>query len=244
MNYNVLGIDIYFANYNEILEKIFSEDIRTIACANQYYLNLAFENKDYKKNLNAFDLIFPDGIGLKWAAGIKDKNELVKKLERVNGSDIYPEIIKKIFNKKLSLYILGDSQIVLDNALKNIKGSFEGIKITGIHHGYFDLHNEKIIEDINSSDPFFLLVGLGAPRQEEWINMWKDKLNAKKIVAVGGGLRVLAGDRKRGPIWVRNMGLEWFVRLITEPVKNWKRYIIGIPLFIYRVLIQKIQSYE
>lgn len=242
MKYNILGINIFFANYSDILNQIFSENTRTIACANQHYLNLAYENSEYKKNLNSFDLIFPDGIGLKWAAGFHDYFDVVKKLERTNGSDIYPEIINRIFNENLSLYILGDSQIVLDNALKKITDKYKGIKITGIHNGYFDLYDKSIIEDINSSNPFLLIVGLGAPRQEEWIKRWKDSLNAQKIVAVGGGLRVIAGDRSRGPQWVRNIGMEWLVRLITEPSKNWKRYIIGIPLFIYRVSKQKFQK--
>ena len=242
MEYNILGINVFFANYNEILEKIFSKEIRTVTCANQYYLNLAFENGNYRKNLNAFDLIFPDGVGLKLAAGITDYHDIVKKLDRINGSDIYPEIINRIFNENLSLYILGDSQNVLDSALKNIVERFRGIKITGAHHGYFDLFDENIIEEINASNPFLLIVGLGAPRQEEWINRWKNKLNAAKIVAVGGGLRIIAGDRRRGPVWMRNIGLEWLVRLLTEPSKTWKRYIIGIPLFIYRVLKQKFQK--
>src|ERR1035437_2934626 len=202
MKYNIFGIDVYFANYNEILDKIFSEDIRTVTCANQHYLNLAYVNKNYRKNLNSFDLIFPDGVGLKWGAGVTDYSNIVK----------------------------------------NIMGKFRGIKITGVHHGYFDLYDESIIEGVNSSNPFLLLVGLGAPRQEEGIARWKDKLNARKIVAVGGGLRVFAGDRRRGPMWVRNIGLEWLVRLLTEPAKTWKRYIIGIPLFIYRVLKQKFQK--
>jgi N-acetylglucosaminyldiphosphoundecaprenol N-acetyl-beta-D-mannosaminyltransferase len=242
MKYNIFGVDVFFANYNEILDKIFSEDIRTVTCANQHYLNLAYQNRDYRKNLNSFDLIFPDGVGLKWAADLTDNNDIVRKFERINGSDIYPEIINRIFNENLSLYILGDSQIVLDSAVKNIMDKFRGIKITGVHHGYFDLYDESIIERINSSNPFLLIVGLGAPRQEEWINRWKYKLNARKIVAVGGGLRVFAGDRRRGPVWVRNIGLEWLVRLLTEPAKTWRRYIIGIPLFIYRVLKQKFQK--
>jgi N-acetylglucosaminyldiphosphoundecaprenol N-acetyl-beta-D-mannosaminyltransferase len=241
MNYTIFGVEIFFANYNELLEIIFSENIRTVTCANQYYLNLAYENTDYLKNLNTFDLIFPDGVGLKWAAGIKDGSEIVKKLERINGSDIYPEIINRIFNENLSMYILGDSQIVLDTALKNILDKYRGIKITGTHNGYFDPSDESIIEEINSSNPFLIIVGLGAPRQEEWINKWKSKLKANKIVAVGGGLRIIAGNRSRGPLWVRNIGLEWLVRLVTEPAKTWKRYIIGIPVFIYRVLKQKFQ---
>jgi exopolysaccharide biosynthesis WecB/TagA/CpsF family protein len=241
MKYNIFGVDVFFANYKEILDKIFSEGIRTIACANQHYLNLAYENKVYKENLNSFDLVFPDGVGLKWAAGLTDSHDFVKSLERINGSDIYPEIINRIFNENLSLYILGDSQLVLDSAVQKIVDEFQGIKITGTHHGYFNLLDERIIEEINSSNPFLLMVGLGAPRQEEWINRWKDRLNAQKIVAVGGGLRVIAGDRRRGPVWVRNIGLEWLVRLLTEPAKNWKRYIIGIPLFIYRILKQKLQ---
>jgi N-acetylglucosaminyldiphosphoundecaprenol N-acetyl-beta-D-mannosaminyltransferase len=242
MKCNIFGIEVYFANYEEILDKIFSDKIRTVTCANQYYLNLAFENKNYQKNLNSFDLIFPDGIGLKWAAGLSEFQDTVKKLERINGSDIYPALINRIFNENLSLYILGDSQRVLDGALNKILDKFRGIKISGTHHGYFDLHDENIVNSINSSNPYLLFVGLGAPRQEEWINRWKDKLNAKKIVAIGGGLRVIAGDRKRGPVWIRNLGLEWLVRLLTEPAKNWKRYIIGIPVFIYRVLKQKFQK--
>jgi N-acetylglucosaminyldiphosphoundecaprenol N-acetyl-beta-D-mannosaminyltransferase len=242
MKSNIFGIEIFFANYDEILDKIFSDDIRTITCANQHYLNLAYGNKEYHKNLNSFDLIFPDGVGLKWAAGVTDYCDIVKKLERINGSDIYPDLINRIFNQNLSLYILGDSQLVLDGAIKNIKDKFRGIKITGTHNGYFDLQDESIIKVINSTNPYFLMVGLGAPRQEEWINRWKDKLYARKIVAVGGGLRIIAGDRRRGPVWVRKMGLEWLVRLLTEPAKNWKRYIIGIPVFIYRVLKQKFQK--
>lgn len=242
MKYNIFGINVYFGNYNEILDKIFSENIRTITCANQYYLNLAYENKEYRNNLNSFDLIFPDGVGLKWAAGIKDYKDIIKKLERINGSDLYPEIINKIFNENLSLYILGDSQAVLDCAVKTIKDNYQGIKIVGIHNGYFDLTDNTIIEEINSLNPSVIFVGLGAPRQEEWINNWKNKLIAAKIIAVGGGLRVIAGDRRRGPVWVRNIGLEWLVRLISEPDKTWKRYIIGIPLFIFRVLKQKFQE--
>src|ERR1039457_3707435 len=205
MKYNIFGVDVFFDNYNEILDKIFSEDIRTVTCANQHYLNVAYRNKEYRKNLNSFDLIFPDGVGLKWAADITDYNNIVKKFERINGSDIYPEIINRIFKENLSLFILGDSQIVLDSAVKNIMDKFSGIKINGMHHGYFDLYDKSIIESVNSSNPFLLIVGLGAPRQEEWINRWKDKLNAGKIVAVGGGLRVFAGGGRRGPLWVRNI---------------------------------------
>jgi N-acetylglucosaminyldiphosphoundecaprenol N-acetyl-beta-D-mannosaminyltransferase len=113
--------------------------------------------------------------------------------------------------------------------------------VVGLLDGYRYLSNKKILNIINIKEPDILFVGLGAPRQEKWIIENINHLKSKKIIAVGGWFRILANDRKRGPKFFRKMGLEWLIRLVTEPKYVWRRYLIGIPLFIYRIIILKVK---
>jgi N-acetylglucosaminyldiphosphoundecaprenol N-acetyl-beta-D-mannosaminyltransferase len=237
MNKNILGINVLFESYKGLLSTFFASGIRTYTCANHHYLNIAYEQNDYRNYLESFGVIFSDGLGSKLAAKLLYDG---KKIERTTGSDFYPILLKEINAKGLPLYILGDTQKILDKAVENLKGSFPGIKICGSHQGYFDIMDKSVVDDINRKSPYLLLVGLGALRQESWVKHWKDELNVEKILVIGGWLRVISGDRKRGPLWARKMGLEWLVRLITEPRRSWKRYVVGIPLFVYRVCKQKV----
>lgn len=237
--YDILGVNVFFVNYSEILDSIFNSSLKTFSCVNQYYVNLAFEDKNYKSNLNSFDLIHPDGIGIIFAKNILYKNSIP--FSRVNGSDLYFRIIEEAYNKKKKMYFLGDSEKVINNAVKEIKKIIPELEISGYDHGYIDLDDYKIIEKINSTNSFILFVGLGAKRQEYWTIKWKDQLNVEKIINIGGGFRVISKDRLRGPVLLRKFGLEWLVRLIEEPKKYWRRYLIGIPLFLYRVIKFKFQ---
>ena len=237
MKKNILGINVQFESYNELLSRFFTSGCRTYTCANHHYLNISFENTSYRQALESFDVIFPDGLGTKLAAKVLyDGN----KIDRITGSDFYPILLKEINERGLSLYILGDTQKILNKAIEKIKEVYPGIKICGSHKGYFDGNEKNIIDDINLKSPYLVLVGSGAPRQEKFIIQWKDEIKAEKILVIGGWLRVISGDRKRGPLWIRQIGLEWFVRLISEPRRSWKRYVVGIPMFIYRILKQKL----
>ena len=236
MKTNVLGIDISFENYQEMLSRMWDDNFKTFTCVNVNYLNLTVKNKNYRENLRSFDIIHPDGIGAKLAAKILGHKEYI---EKIGGSDFYLLLFEKVRLLELPIYILGDKQFILDKAVKNIKELFPGIIMAGYHHGYIDKNDRTIVEEINRAKPFLLLVGMGAPQQEEWVIKWKDEIKANKILVIGGGLRVLAGKRKRGPLWMRKLSLEWVVRLVTEPRYCWRRYIIGIPLFLYRVFRQR-----
>jgi N-acetylglucosaminyldiphosphoundecaprenol N-acetyl-beta-D-mannosaminyltransferase len=234
----IFDIDIDFSDYSSLLGKIFSKDTRTITCVNQYYLNIIMNDNEYKSLVQKFDLIHPDGIGVviakKILCGLK------RKVTKVTGSDLYFMILEKMNVRRNSLFLLGDSEEVVKLAKSKINMFYPNISVNGFHHGYIDLADNVIIEEINATKPDFLFVGLGVKRQEYWIDKWKKDLNAKKIIAMGGGLRVVAGDRPRGSKVLQNLGFEWFIRLITEPKKMWKRYLIGIPLFIFRVIKYKV----
>ena len=119
---------------------------------------------------------------------------------------------------------------------------YPGLKIVGVHNGYFDEKEEKkIIQDIKKKAPSILLVGLGAPKQEKWIYDNIRLVGAKVAIGVGGSFDVMAGNVKRAPKIFRRLGLEWFHRLITQPTR-WRR-MMRLPKFALTVLSTRAVSY-
>lgn len=235
MKADLLGINIDFISYSELLECIFGSDIRTITYANQYVLNESFRDDSLKHNLQSFDLIHPDGIGVQKAL----KKIYNENSARITGSDLYYKIFDVLNKKRLSVFLYGSEPLVLKKAADYIRKNYENISINGSIDGFSDISNEALVNYINESPSYILFVGTGTPRQEEWIINNKHLIKAEKIISIGGGLRVISGDRIRGPVFMRKLGLEWLVRLFEEPVKNFKRYIIGIPLFLIRLNRQR-----
>ncbi len=235
MKADLLGINITFISYEELLNSIFKSDIKTVTYANQYVLNESFKNEKLRKSIQSFDLVHADGIGVQKAL----KRLYNRSAPRVNGSDLYYRFFEKLNEKLSSIFIYGSEKDVIDKAVKFIKNKYPKIIISGFIDGYEDVSDEKIIEEINRKSPEILFVATGTPNQEEWISKYKQIIKASKIIAIGGGLRVISGDRHRGPVFIRKAGLEWLVRLFEEPVRYFKRYVIGIPLFITRINKQK-----
>lgn len=232
----IFGVQISFLDYDQLLKRWFDDSTKTIASVNQHFLNLAYNNEKFKEHLNEFDLVFPDGIGVRFAAKLL-------RLTSINGErTTFPDLLLRVFPKSSfqddSYYFFGGKTAIIEKTVENIRREFPNVNIIGFHEGH-EFNNKKILDKINNLKPKFLVVGLGGIMQEKWIVENSRKLNVGKIFAVGGALRVFAGDRSRGPILLRKLGLEWLVRLLTEPIYVWKRYLIGIPLFIFRVLKEK-----
>jgi N-acetylglucosaminyldiphosphoundecaprenol N-acetyl-beta-D-mannosaminyltransferase len=113
---------------------------------------------------------------------------------------------------------------------------YPGLRIAGARDGYFKSHEEQsVVDDINSSGARILLVAFGAPRQELWLKRWRSELEPPVGMGVGGLFDFYSGRMPRAPVWMREMGLEWVFRLMQEPGRMWRRYVIGNPLFLYRV---------
>lgn len=231
--FNIFGIKINLADYDSLVKTFLSEKKTTFGCVNQYYLNLAYEDHRYRDLLNKLEIVHVDGIGIYLAILFISRFRTTP--PRVTGSDFYLLLLGQIELKKLRLYILGDTSEVLNKAQKKILVQYPTINIVGVHHGFIDNDDYRIVENIKSKNPDVIFVGLGSKKQEQWINKWHNEFPEGKIIAIGGGLRAIGGDRNRGNKLFQKMGLEWFVRLITEPKKVWKRYLLGIPLFILRV---------
>ena len=196
----------------------------------------ARKDKMYADVLNAGNLVLPDGIGVVLAS----KLNKVKLPERVDGCGFCLQMFDRMRGLNKTAYFLGGAPGVAEKAKVKIENDYSGMKVVGVHDGYFDAEKEKlIIDEINKLQPDLLLVGTGFPRQENWIDKNEDKLNCRAAIGVGGSLDVYAGNVKRAPkIWVR-LGLEWFYRLISEPRKRFKRQLV-LPLFVFVVLWYKI----
>lgn len=229
-----LNVPIDVITINEAVDKIIGfvgeDKTHMVFTPNPEIIMIAQEDSELFTILNDSDLNVPDGIGIVIASKIQKKN--IK--ERVGGLDL----VTKLFEKDLSFYFLGSTSEIVEKAKQNLEEKYSGIKILGIHNGFFDNNEEeKIIEEINQKNPDILLVGLGVPKQEKWIYKNKNKLNAKVLIGVGGSLDVISGKTKRAPEVFINLGLEWLYRLIKEP-KRYKR-MLKLPAFLLRILTDK-----
>lgn len=198
---------------------------RSLFYVNAHCFNLAWKNLEYQTALKQADLVLNDGIGIsigaKWA-GIRLKANM-------NGTDFSPEMLKQAIHLGKKVFLLGGSEGVAEIAAQKISGQIAGIQIVGYHSGFFDFnHCEELIEEINQSGAELILVGMGVPRQELWISRYKHQFTHIKIAAaVGAYLDFAAGKVTRAPLWVRKIYLEWLFRLAQEPVRLFRRYVIG-----------------
>jgi len=234
----ILGVKIDVITPMELIKKInslFNEaDQTTIFYVNPDCLNKAYYSHHYRNILNSGRLVYADGIGVVLAGRLRNQYLPC----RITAIDIFHQLCDAWQNKGTRLYLLGASEKNIVQATANLKAAHPNLIIAGFHHGFFKASTEEqeIIQDINSKFPDILLVGLGAPLQEEWVHRNLKKLNAQVFWCVGGLFDLLSGNLKRGPRVLHQNHLEWFCRLLITPEKVWKRYLIGNPLFIYRAM--------
>jgi N-acetylglucosaminyldiphosphoundecaprenol N-acetyl-beta-D-mannosaminyltransferase len=202
-------------------------------------LNKMVTDPHYFQVLRAADQIFPDGIGLT-VAGKMLRTPLK---ENINGTDMFPFLCEMAATRDYSFFLLGGRPGVAAEMARRIQDRYQ-VRIAGTAHGYFDHENDcaQVVEQINQSGADILLVGFGAPVQEKWIAARRSDLAPKVLMGVGGLFDFYSGNIKRAPRWVREIGLEWVYRIIQEPRRMWRRYVIGNPVFLYRVMKWKFFS--
>ncbi|QYJ73422.1 exopolysaccharide biosynthesis polyprenyl glycosylphosphotransferase [Shewanella sp. FJAT-51649] len=202
------------------------------AFVNADCLNKAYCDPQYHQILNQCEAVFADGIGVRMACrwqGVDLKGNL-------NGTDMLPLLCERLIKANLSLYLLGGAPEVAHQAAEQLQCRFPQLKIAGTHHGYFhEADTKQVIKKINQSGAAVLLVAMGAPKQELWLNQYQAKLTPAVGIGVGGLFDFYSNRISRAPLWLRQIGMEWIWRLMQEPKRMWRRYIIGNPLFLYRV---------
>jgi N-acetylglucosaminyldiphosphoundecaprenol N-acetyl-beta-D-mannosaminyltransferase len=211
-----------------------------------FYVNtdcmlLSLQDKVYRQILNMADLVYADGVGVVWGARLWGYHLP----SRFTAADFMP-IFCEVFTKYgLKIYFLGSRNGVAEESAKRLLQKIPNLQIVGTHHGYFKVgETQRIIEAINNAQPHILLVGFGAPYQEKWIEENANRLDVPVIWGVGGLFDFISGRTWRGPQWLLDHGFEWLCRLIAEPRRLWRRYLIGNTKFVmyllwYRFISQK-----
>lgn len=237
-NVKIFGINIQNTTLAEarllVRSQLEKNELFTIATPNTEIAMMAKDNKEYSNLVNSFDLVLPDGIGLIYASKMKK----MPLKERVTGFDISIEMLKMGKEKDVSLYILGGKPGVSKEAKIRVEKQYPGVTVVGERDGYFSLDDENaILNDINSKLPDIIFVGLGFPKQEEFIQRNKQKIKAKIIIGNGGVTDILAGVTNRAPDIFIKMNLEWFYRLIKQPSRIKRQ--LAIPRFMYNIAVNK-----
>jgi N-acetylglucosaminyldiphosphoundecaprenol N-acetyl-beta-D-mannosaminyltransferase len=244
---SILGVRVDRADVEGILafidEVIRGDRKEIISYVNIHGLNLAYKTPWFKNFLNTTAVNFCDGYGVSVAAQLLGYGPI----PRQTPPDWISTLATLCVNRGYTMYFLGSNLGVADKAALRLKEFTPDLKIVGTHHGYFDKQRESeenvaVIEDINNSNTNILWVGFGMPLQELWLKENWDCLNVNVTLTCGALFDYLSGEIKRGPKWMTDHGLEWLTRLFIEPHRLWRRYLIGNPLFFWRVFKERLRT--
>ncbi|MBO4648314.1 MAG: WecB/TagA/CpsF family glycosyltransferase [Lentisphaeria bacterium] len=203
------------------------------AFINAHCLNIACRDPEYVKIMNQADAVWPDGSGVRMAGRLRR----FPVPENVNGTDMFPLICARPYR----IFMLGGGPGVAEKAMNNAKAKFHAAEFVGAASGFFadEAEERAVIARINALDPDILLVAMGVPKQEKWIAAHRHELVCGAALAVGGLLDFVSERIPRAPMWMRKLGIEWCYRLYQEPRRMFRRYVLGNPLFILRVIFRK-----
>lgn len=234
--FSLLGVTISNLTIEDSLKKVNNAIERKtpaqFAFVNPDCLNKAYKDTAYTETLNSLPAVFADGIGIRVAC----KQLGIGLRDNVNGTDLFPLMCEQACKNNQSFYFLGGAPGVTDTMVGKLKERFPSLRVAGHQHGYFEQdQTPQVIQAINDSGADILLVAFGAPRQEAWLAKHHCELTPTVRMGVGGLFDFYSDRISRAPRWLRDIGMEWTWRLLQEPGRMWRRYLVGNPLFLWRV---------
>ncbi len=199
----------------------------------------SYDHKEFGGKVNGADFIVPDGMPIVWMQKLQGK----KNATRVRANDLMIMLCQYAEKNNLKVGFYGGKQEVIDAILKRAAQELPKLNIAYAYSPPFRPltveENAKIIEEIKNSGTQILFMGLGCPKQENWMAAQKDNLSAV-MLGVGASFDFYAGNVKESPEWIGNLGLEWLFRLFQEPKRLWRRYLILNPRFMWLATLQLI----
>lgn len=246
MKINLCGVCINNYSFDEVVKKIITHaeskhDSQYVVTPNAQHLVTLQHDSYFREIYQGAFLSVPDGVPLLWAA--KFLRTPLK--NRVNGTDLFEKVCEIASDKELKVFFLGGRPGAVDTVAEVLSKRHSNLIISGTYcppYGFESDANElsKINELIKSASPHILFVGLGAPKQEKWIYENYKDLNIPISIGIGVSFELVSGMVRRAPKVMQSLGLEWFFRLLMEPKRLWKRYIVGNVIFVWLVIKQKL----
>ncbi|UJJ32054.1 WecB/TagA/CpsF family glycosyltransferase [Halopseudomonas maritima] len=238
---NILGLNYDNLNREQTLAKICGHidrgDKIIRADINVGTITSSQNDRKLLDFINACDIVNMDGAGALMGAAFLG----LPKPERVTGVDLFLELLKVSEKNSYPVYFLGATKDTLDLLVKKTKSKFPNLDICGCHDGYFWGSESKVIEDINSSQPKILFIGIKSPEKEYFQTDYRQAINANLIMGVGGSFDVVSGKIRRAPALIQRLGLEWLYRIYQEPRRLWKRYLKSNSKFALLLAREKIK---
>lgn len=206
-----------------------------ICVSNVHTVVMSYEDEEYRKIQNNAAMALPDGKPL----SVVSKLRGFKEAKKVSGPDLMPEIFRISEEMGYTHYFYGSTEETLEKLRKSLGGRYPTLKIVGMYSPPFrpltESEDEEIIRMINDTSADFIWVGLGAPKQEQWMYAHRNKV-CGVMLGVGAGFDFHAGTVKRAPVWMQKMGVEWLYRLTQDPKRLFKRYVVTNTKFIWLIM--------
>jgi N-acetylglucosaminyldiphosphoundecaprenol N-acetyl-beta-D-mannosaminyltransferase len=220
--------------FNEKLDNLPNKKL-LINTINAHCYNISQKDYEYMKALYASDVLLPDGVSVVLALQLL-KN---KRLTKIAGADLFFYEMERLNQTNGKCFFLGSTESTLQKIRIRIAKEYPRIKVESysppFKKEFSEEDNKIMLEMINAFNPDALMVGMTAPKQEKWAYKHYELLNVGHICCIGAVFDFYAGNINRAPKWMINLGLEWFYRLIREPARMWRRYILGNLIFIYYI---------
>ena len=210
---------------------------RKVMYVNAHVVNQSRVTPGLAEALRRADLVYCDGYGVRLAARVMNR----PMPHRMTGADWIWGLARLCEVAGHPLYLVGSEPPLAREAAGRLKQFYPQLDVAGTHHGFFDLdspHNERVLEHIAGHRPRIVLVGMGTPKQELWVDRYADRLDGAVVWTVGSLFDYVSGHMPRAPRWLADNGLEWIFRLAIEPQRMWRRYLLGNPAFLHRVLTE------
>ena len=214
-----------------------SEGFTQIVFVNADCVNIARRDARYRNVVNRAAFSLPDGIGLRIASRMLHR----PLRQNVNGTDMFPRLCQRLQESGGSLSLLGAQPGVATQVAQWVNQHYPGVRVVGARHGFFTAEElTSVVNGIRDTSPDVLLVAFGAPLQDRWIAEHGQATGAKVAIGVGGLFDFYSQRTARAPQWLRELGLEWSYRLIQEPRRMWRRYVLGNFSFLLAVSLQRL----
>jgi N-acetylglucosaminyldiphosphoundecaprenol N-acetyl-beta-D-mannosaminyltransferase len=192
-------------------------------------------DEELRKAVLAADLVLPDGMSVVWAAKLLGQ----RVPERVTGIDLMFRLFERGDERGYRVYCLGGTEEVMDLVRTRVEIDYPNVTIVGTHHGYYAEEDEpRIVADIVAAKPDILFVGMSMPKKELFLARWFDEFGVPVCHGVGGAFDILAGKVKRAPGPLQRFGMEWSYRLLQEPRRMWRRYLVTNVVFCFMLLAE------
>jgi len=239
---NILGVGISAINMNialKVIETWITKRESHYVCVTPVHSVMECQRDPQLRHIfNTSGMTTPDGMPLVWISRLKG----FRHVDRVYGPDLMLALCERSVARGYRHFFYGGAEGVPEQLAEVLQRRFPGLVVAGTFSPPFrpltPEEDEHIVQMINKAVPDIVWVGLGSPKQERWMAAHVDRLTAPVLIGVGAAFDFHTGRKPQAPRWMQRSGLEWLFRLLTEPRRLWRRYLINNPLFVALVILQ------